>query len=443
MKHAAPTVLFAAQADSVAKLDRLGASKYFPMSSEGGLGASQAVSAPTVEPPLPLGWTRAEALLQFVLAPADKIGIEWKEVKSREEQEAKRVKAVPEDVEANNNALNEFPMMRRLTEFFNSDKEVSGGARFSVGRIPESLRGLPEQTAKIRFLGTGSAIPGAFRNVSSILLDLFQRGTVLIDAGEATFGQLVRSLGWKGAENVIRQLRMIWISHMHADHHLGLLSILERRLALEDVDRPLLIVGPAPLEAWLTEISQVLTDPVRFMFFDNSKLVHPEMPEAHYFSQNLGIRVEAVEVIHCPYAYALILEDCIYNWKIAYSGDTRPCRRFAERAKDATVIIHEATMATEMQEEAREKYHSTTREALEVARVAGAYRTILTHFSQRFKVPAFHEAELLAQRNSVIAYDFFEVDLVDLPRLPASLPALMSLYPALGGNEIVDDPDQV
>ena len=39
--------------------------------------------------------------------------------------------------------------------------------------------------------------------------------------------------------------------------------------------------------------------------------------------------------------------------------------------------------------QALQKRHSTTEEALEIARSSGAYRTILTHFSQRSpKIPA-------------------------------------------------------
>lgn len=39
--------------------------------------------------------------------------------------------------------------------------------------------------------------------------------------------------------------------------------------------------------------------------------------------------------------------------------------------------------------QALKRRHSTTEEALEVAATAGAYRTVLTHFSQRYpKIPA-------------------------------------------------------
>ena len=46
------------------------------------------------------------------------------------------------------------------------------------------------------------------------------------------------------------------------------------------------------------------------------------------------------------------------------------------------MLIHEATFGDDKQEEAVNKRHSTIGEALGVATRMGAYRTVLTHFSQ-------------------------------------------------------------
>jgi len=43
------------------------------------------------------------------------------------------------------------------------------------------------------------------------------------------------------------QLAIVWISHMHADHHLGLLHVLELRAALQPGGPPLLVIGPQAL----------------------------------------------------------------------------------------------------------------------------------------------------------------------------------------------------
>ncbi len=48
------------------------------------------------------------------------------------------------------------------------------------------------------FLGTASAQPGQYRNVSGIYVDLFARGSLLVDCGEDSVGQLKRRCGWHG-----------------------------------------------------------------------------------------------------------------------------------------------------------------------------------------------------------------------------------------------------
>ena len=42
---------------------------------------------------------------------------------------------------------------------------------------------------------------------------------MLLDCGEGSYGQIVNHYGEDTAD-VIRQLKMIFISHLHADHHL-------------------------------------------------------------------------------------------------------------------------------------------------------------------------------------------------------------------------------
>ena len=80
--------------------------------------------------------------------------------------------------------------------------------------------------------------------VSSTLISIPDWGNVLLDAGEGTWGQLVRQYGLgpgpKADEaakrtinpdvwQVLRDLRCIFISHMHGDHHIGLATILAKR----------------------------------------------------------------------------------------------------------------------------------------------------------------------------------------------------------------------
>lgn len=74
---------------------------------------------------------------------------------------------------------------------------------------------------KILFLGTGSCIPNKTRNVSAILLHVSEEACFLLDCGEGTKSQIYRFYGENKGKEVIRKLKGIYVSHLHADHHLG------------------------------------------------------------------------------------------------------------------------------------------------------------------------------------------------------------------------------
>ena len=93
--------------------------------------------------------------------------------------------------------------------------------------------------AEIVTLGTGSALPSKYRNVSATLLRVPGWGSMLFDAGENTLGQLKRVFPADELKEVLRELRVIWISHMHADHHLGTVSVIRAWYEEKHGARPL------------------------------------------------------------------------------------------------------------------------------------------------------------------------------------------------------------
>lgn len=114
-------------------------------------------------------------------------------------------------------------------------REESSAARTAVPSTEGALTVTP--------LGTGSAIPSKYRNVSGTLLHLPKEQPedptqyILLDAGEGTWGQIARRFGHGDAaareesqEDVLRGLKMIFLSHMHQDHHAGIATILRKRV---------------------------------------------------------------------------------------------------------------------------------------------------------------------------------------------------------------------
>lgn len=59
-------------------------------------------------------------------------------------------------------------------------------------RHPSCLESVRKDDLEIVFLGTGSQQPSKYRNVSSIHINLFSKGALLLDCGEGTLGQLKR-----------------------------------------------------------------------------------------------------------------------------------------------------------------------------------------------------------------------------------------------------------
>lgn len=55
-----------------------------------------------------------------------------------------------------------------------------------------------------------------------------ETGSILFDCGEGTYGQLFRLFGPDNVQEVLRQLQCIFISHMHADHHLGTVRLIQK-----------------------------------------------------------------------------------------------------------------------------------------------------------------------------------------------------------------------
>ena len=79
-----------------------------------------------------------------------------------------------------------------------------------------------EEELEVVFLGTGAAMPSKYRNVTSIYINRFARGGMLLDCGEGTLGQLTRRFGRNTVKHVVCGLACVWVSHIHADHHAGL-----------------------------------------------------------------------------------------------------------------------------------------------------------------------------------------------------------------------------
>lgn len=294
---------------------------------------------------------------------------------------------------------------------------------------------MPCLDAEITTLGTGSSLPSKQRNVSANMLRVPGYGNYLLDAGENTLGQLYRVFGPE-LPQILRELRMIWISHLHADHHLGTASVIKAwHDATKDdpstKDNKLLVAAPAGMLQWLREYSDVedighhRVMPVAAAE-NNGKICTKNMTAYQREAFQLE-KIETVRVQHCFDAFAVVLT-WPNGFKVAYSGDCRPSQDFARVGRGATLLIHEATFDDDMIGDALQKRHSTTGEAVEVGRQMGARRIILTHFSQRYsKIPVMENTDG-GDQVVVVAFDYMQCKIGDLKKVAEFRPALLKLY---------------
>lgn len=325
-------------------------------------------------------------------------------------------------------------------EFDGVNKEVLELARAARIRIndPEYLakiarhqEDIPCKDAELITLGTGSALPSKYRNVSATLLRVPGVGNYLFDCGENTLGQLKRVFGAELPE-ILRGLKVIWISHLHADHHLGTASVLkawheETCQSEETKSKSIIVASDTGMLQWLSEYSQVEEigySRVNSLIMDASNNWSKEFDNEETEAYGLSAIV-ACPVSHCNGALAVVLK-FPNGFKVAFSGDCRPSLNFAKIGQDATVLIHEATFDNELQGDAMAKKHCTTAEALWVAKKMRARRVLLTHFSQRYqKIPSMDDA---GDHIAIVAFDYMRCKVGDFAKIAEYRPALVKLY---------------
>lgn len=279
----------------------------------------------------------------------------------------------------------------------------------------------------INFLGTASAMPGKERNTSFILIKVNESSSIIFDCGEGSYGQMVRYFGPDKADEELEKVKAIFVSHLHADHHLGLISLLVRRGELNLP--PLMLILPAAVHNWLYDYHR-LYEPIRHTYV--CKQTENFMSGTVFDKQlidDLALRsLQTVRVRHCRDSFGISIVTKENKFKIVYSGDAMPSPYLAVVGKDCDLLIHEATMEDELLDEAVLKRHSTTSQAIEMGRKMNAKNIILTHFSQRYaKIPVIDEEEFVEARVG-IAFDNMKVTPKDFDRLRLLLEPLRVMF---------------
>ncbi|RLJ08316.1 MAG: ribonuclease Z [Candidatus Aenigmatarchaeota archaeon] len=294
---------------------------------------------------------------------------------------------------------------------------------------------------EIVFLGTGSGIPTKKRNHAAIWLD-YNGEVWLWDCGEGTQKQMLYA-----GLNFMR-IDRIYITHWHADHWAGLIGLIQT-MNLEKRRRPLFIYGPEA-ERFVGDILDMEYWGPRFRILardvpvDSEAVIHKTkeyeirslpvlhtVPAVAYCFQERdrwNVDIKKAEKLYGLRQGPLVgklkregklvfkgkeilLQDVGVlkkGIKVVYTGDTKPFRQLIPFAKEADLLIHDATFV----EEREDRMHAGAKEAAEIAREAKVRRLILTHLSRRYQdpKPLLEEAKKIFPETQV-AEDFMRIKL--------------------------------
>ncbi len=293
---------------------------------------------------------------------------------------------------------------------------------------------------EILFLGTGASVPSRARSTSCIAL---RSGSdiVMMDCGEGSQRQMMVS------PLSFMKIRAILVTHLHGDHVLGLPGLLQTMSLLGRAE-PLRIYGPEGTAralgammaatdgetAYEVEVADVA--PGDFFLVRSMKVsvfatdhgvpsvgysvAEPDLPGRldREKALSLGIR-DGPDMARLKRGEAVgdvrpeqVVGPTTKGVRAVYTGDTRKSPAVVEAARGADVLIHESTYADRDARLAEEHFHSTARQAAEVAREAGVRLLLLTHVSGRYDD---YRDEVLAEargvfENSRMVDDFDHID---------------------------------
>ncbi|MBD3352389.1 MAG: MBL fold metallo-hydrolase [Candidatus Lokiarchaeota archaeon] len=222
---------------------------------------------------------------------------------------------------------------------------------------------------KITFLGTSGFGITQTRTLPSVLID----DCILFDAGEGTLGSMLKM-------NVsVSDIKAVFITHFHADHILGLISLLWKDAFFRLKDKsyesfPIYI--PEGYRKALLQLISITNSPFNSAGYKLNIIELPILCDSprRLMLKGKEYRIKWTKTNHKPTCYAYKINNIVF-----ISGDSGPCADFREFAKECKVLIHEASFPSGMELAAHKFNHSTPMDVAELAQKTGVMFAYLYH----------------------------------------------------------------
>lgn len=300
---------------------------------------------------------------------------------------------------------------------------------------------------EVQFLGTGAGLPAKFRNTQSFVFDFMQelKECWMFDCGEATQHQILKT-------NIKpTKIKRIFISHLHADHVLGLIGFLSSRsFLLDKKESEVIIYGPKGIKEFIEQNLKFtfcsLTYSIKYIeIFEEACIIDSKTIEVYAYPLMHNIECFGYKIVFKKQKGSLNAEKLIelgikpgpfykkikeedqfeYNGNIYNSSDflseDKPGKEIAvipdtkyfseldDIVKNSDVIITECTYLSATDEShARKNHHLCITDIHKMLSNSKAQKVFLTHISARYDKSTEDEVieNIHSSSEVYIAHDF-------------------------------------
>jgi ribonuclease Z len=269
----------------------------------------------------------------------------------------------------------------------------------------------------VTILGNNSAVPAFDRHPTSQVVTM-DGNLFLVDCGEGTQIQMIR---YKIRRSKISH---IFISHLHGDHYFGLVGLINS-FSLLSHQQEMHVYAPNPLQqiiewqlkvadtqlcyplyfhtiseaATLVDDDKVLIKCFRtnhriecygFSFHEkkNKRKLNPDKAKEYGIPVSFYDRLKNGEDYTLPDGTTikneLVTEEAPPGKTYAFCADTKYDESIIPHIRDADLIYHETTYLDALRERAEERFHTTSRQAAEIAKKANVKKLLIGHFSSKY-----------------------------------------------------------